>query len=184
MRESCKTPKLQPQETTWGRKASRLRKRHPNYRLVKSHRNYAVEEIARLLDVHKNTVRVWVKAGLQTIDDKRPMLILGQELIAFLQQRRARKRHPCEPGQMYCFRCRLPKFPGGGMVEYRPTTKTVGNLTAICPDCNCLMHRLVNMTKIADFCREIDVTFPQAPLHIREIIQPSANSDLRGDARS
>src|SRR6266481_1799331 len=150
-----------------------------NPRLVKSHRNYAVEEIADLLRVHKNTVSAWIKAGLQTIDDKRPMLILGQELIAFLQQRRASKRSPCQPGQMYCFRCRLPKFPGGDMVEYKPVTATVGNLAAICPDCNCLMHRLVSTTKIAYSCREIDVTFPQAPLHIREIIQPSANSDLR-----
>jgi hypothetical protein len=34
--------------------------RYPNYRLVKIHRNYTVEEIARLLKVHKNTVRGWI----------------------------------------------------------------------------------------------------------------------------
>ena len=88
-----------------------MRKRHPNYRLAKSHRSYAVEEIARLFDVHRNTVREWIKAGLQTIDDKRPVLILGHELIAFLQARRVSKKKPCGPGQMYCVRCPPPTIP-------------------------------------------------------------------------
>ena len=50
-------------------------KRHPNHRHVKIHRSYTVEEIAGLFGIHKNTVRRWVKAGLPTSDDKRPMLI-------------------------------------------------------------------------------------------------------------
>jgi hypothetical protein len=49
-----------------------MRKRRPNYRLVKIHRCYTVEEAARLLGTHKNTVRAWVRAGLPTCDSKRP----------------------------------------------------------------------------------------------------------------
>jgi hypothetical protein len=95
----------------------RPRKCRPNHRLVKSHRSYTVEEIARLFAIHKNTVRGWLKTGLRTIDDKRPMLILGNDLIAFLQARRAGKKQRCRPGQMYCVRCRLPKFPAAGMAD-------------------------------------------------------------------
>ncbi len=58
-------------------------KRHPNHRRVKIHRSYTVEEIASLFGVHKNTVREWVKAGLPTCDDKRPMLILGHVVHSF-----------------------------------------------------------------------------------------------------
>ena len=45
-----------------------MAKRHPNYRLVKIHRSYTVEEAAGSLGVHKNTVREWVKVGLPTSD--------------------------------------------------------------------------------------------------------------------
>ncbi len=83
-----------------------MAKRHPNHRQVKIHRNYTVEEIASLFGIHKNTVREWIKAGLPVLDDKRPMLILGQELAAFLQARRIKNKQTCQPGQMYCFRCR------------------------------------------------------------------------------
>ena len=49
--------------------------RHPNYRLVKIHRNYTVEEIACLLSVHKNTVRNWFKTGLP------PLIVRGRPLF-------------------------------------------------------------------------------------------------------
>src|SRR5260370_38995105 len=109
-------------------------KRHPNHRQVKIHRSYTVEEIASLFGIHKNTVREWIRAGLPVLDAKRPMLILGQELAAFLQARRIKNKQSCEPGQMYCFRCRAPKMAAGDMPAYLPQTEKLGWLKAICPD--------------------------------------------------
>jgi hypothetical protein len=51
--------------------------RHPNPRLVKIHRSYTVEEVARNLRKHKNTVRAWIKQGLRPIDGRRPTLFTG-----------------------------------------------------------------------------------------------------------
>ena len=62
-----------------------MRKRHPNYKLIKMHRSYTVEEIANRFTIHKNTVRRWIKDGLTCIDDKRPMLILGRSLWHFIR---------------------------------------------------------------------------------------------------
>jgi len=98
-------------------------KRHPNHRLVKIHRNYTVEEVARLLGKHKNTVRNWVKDGLAIIDDKHPMLILGSDLVAFLQARRVKNKQSCRPGELYCVRCRAPKFPAGDIVTIKDITE-------------------------------------------------------------
>ena len=105
-----------------------MKRRHPNHRLVKIHRSYTVEEIAKLFGIHKNTVRHWVKEGLATVDDKRPMLILGHVLIAFLQARRVKNKQTCKPGELYCVRCRAPKSPAGDMAEYSPSRRSSATL--------------------------------------------------------
>jgi hypothetical protein len=155
-----------------------MKRRHPNHRLVKIHRNYTVEEIAKLFGIHKNTVRHWIKEGLATIDDKRPMLILGHTLISFLHARRLKNKQTCKPGELYCVRCRAPKMPAGDMVEYFSITEKFGNLIAICPDCNSLMNRRVSMARIGEFSGKVDISFPEAFQHIEERIKPTVNSDL------
>lgn len=144
-----------------------MAKRHPNYRLVKIHRSYTVEEVAKLFGVHKNTVRTWLKNGLATIDGKRPTLIHGQVLYTFLQAKRVKHKRPCKTGEMYCVRCRAPKVPAGGMVEYQPVSETLGNLIAICPDCEAMMNRRSSLARLALIRSQMDITFLQALPHIR-----------------
>lgn len=154
-------------------------KRHPNPRLVKIHRNYTVEDIASLCSIHKNTVREWIKRwGLPTIDQKRPFLVLGRELAAFLQTRRKKNKCTCNPGEIYCVRCRAPKAPAGDMADYQLVTETLGNLIAICPDCGSIMNRRVSLAKLVQVRGKLDIKMPQALRHIVESVQPSVNSDL------
>ncbi len=157
-------------------------KRHPNHRLVKIHRSYTVEEIANLFNLHKNTVRLWVKDGLATIDDKRPMLILGHVLAAFLKTRRSKNKQRCKPGELYCVRCRAPKAPAGDMAEYCPITEKFGNLVAICPDCDAIMNRRVSLAKIGPIREKMDISFPEAVEHLIDRANPTVNSDLRQGA--
>jgi hypothetical protein len=42
-----------------------MRKRHPNHRLVKTHRIYTVEELAGLFGIHKNMVQQCIKISTQ-----------------------------------------------------------------------------------------------------------------------
>ena len=156
-------------------------KRHPNPRLAKIHRNYTVEEIANLFGIHRNTVREWIKRGLPTSDQKRPFLILGRDLVAFLQARRKKNKRPCKPGEIYCVRCRAPKAPAGDMADYQTVTETLGNLVAICPDCGSIINRRVSLAKLEQIRGQLDITMPQALRHIRES-RPSVNSDLRQGA--
>jgi hypothetical protein len=138
-----------------------MRTRRPNYRLVKIHRNYTVEEIANLFEIHKNTVRAWVKAGLPVCDDTRPMLILGRDLAEFLKAKRTKNKRPCGPGEIYCVRCRGPKSPAGNMAEYRPQTATLGNLVGICPDCEGMIFRRVSWAKLDQVKGGLEVSIPQ-----------------------
>ncbi len=154
--------------------------RHPNHRLAKIHRTYAVDEVANLFGVHRNTVREWIKRGLPTItDSRRPILILGRDLVIFIQARRLKNKRPCQPGEIYCVRCRAPKNPAGYMAEYQPGTTAVGNLVGICPSCESMMYRRVNLAKLEQIRGKLDITMPQALSHIGESTEPSVNSDLR-----
>lgn len=144
-----------------------MTKRHPNHRLVKIHRSYSVEEIAIQFNVHKNTVRTWIKEGLPTVDKHRPLLVLGRDLAVFLRARREKNKRVCQPDEIYCVRCRAPRKPAGGMVEYAPVTATSGNLVAICPVCEAIMNRRASLAKLADLLPHLDITMPQAQRHIR-----------------
>jgi len=158
-------------------------KRHPNYRQVKVHRNYTVEEIANLFGIHKNTVREWLKSGLSVIDDKRPMLIVGHNLAAFIRDRRSKNKQTCQPGQMYCVRCRAPKTAAGDMAEYKPQTDKLGMLKAICPDCYSIMNRRVSLAKLTLVRGKLAITFPQGLEQVSNSFQPTVNSDLERETK-
>ena len=155
-----------------------MRKRRLNYRLVKIHRSYTVEEAAGLLGTHKNTVRAWVKAGLPVCDGKRPVLILGRELATYLRERRTNSKQPCQPGEIYCVRCRTPKRPAGNMAEYLPITPSLGNLVGICPDCEAMMYRRASRGKLLEIQGRLDITFVEGQRQVNESSTPTVNSDF------
>jgi hypothetical protein len=153
-------------------------KRHPNFRLVKIHRSYSVEEIGRLFSVHKNTVRAWLKQGLDPIDKSRPILVHGKALVSFLAARRVASKRPCPPGHIYCMRCHAQKQPAGNMIDYTPVTDRTGNLSAICPTCGTMMYRRTSKAHLGEFSGKTEVTMADASPRIRERITPSVNCDF------
>ena len=141
-----------------------------------------MEEAARVLGSHKNTVRNWLGDGLEPIDGRRPVLIRGAELKAYLNARRRRNQSPCGPGQIYCVRCRSPKHPAPAIAEYVPITPTSGNLRACCPDCLGRIFRGVSLPRLAAATGNLTITFSDAQQRIVESPDPSVNCDLEQEA--
>ncbi len=83
---------------------------------LKSHRNYTVEEVARVLGVARGTVRHWTKKGLRFVTEQRPRLIRGDDLLEFLTKLKAPKQR-CQLHECYCFKCRAPREPALRMAE-------------------------------------------------------------------
>lgn len=134
-----------------------------NPRLVKLHRSYTVADIARVLSVHKNSVRGWQRdAGLKPLDGRRPLLFQGQALRAFLEARQAKRKCPCPPGTFYCFRCRQPRAPALGMVDCANINAVSGNLRALCETCETVMHRRVRLDALASVMPSIAVQIAEA----------------------
>lgn len=152
-------------------------RRHPIPRLAKIHRTYSVEDVSRLFKIHKNTVRIWLRQGLTPIDDQRPTLVLGCELRRFLTERRARAKQTCGPGRIYCLPCREPKIPAGKMAECLQTGEVTGALQGICPDCNRMIYRRVNLRKLEAARGDLDITLTLAGTRIEGTAKPSVNCD-------
>lgn len=157
-------------------------RRRPNYRLVKRHRSYSVEEIARLLRVHKNTVRAWLRQDLPTIDGRRPTLVHGPDPIHFLKNRRQVGKRPCGPDELFCVKCRWPRVPAGRIVDFIPLSATSGNLQGICPDCDSLIHRRVSRTSLDEVAAGLAIQFREDHPRIGKSSMPSVGCDFDQEA--
>ncbi|MCP5180217.1 MAG: helix-turn-helix domain-containing protein [Pseudomonadales bacterium] len=120
---------------------------------------YSVHEVAELLGVHRQTVKRWIREGLTVLDNRKPILIPGVALKAFLMERKARKKQPCRVGEMYCLRCRKPRIPEGLRVECDRTTTALGMLRGRCSDCGTVMNRRVATAALHTWREVVELTF-------------------------
>jgi hypothetical protein len=137
--------------------------RRINSRRVKIHRNYTVDEAAKTLGAHKNTVRLWIKQGLPVVDERRPILLQGKAIRAFLDNRKAKQKHRLSTGEFYCLKCRCPKYPAGRMADYVASTPNLGNLQGFCPDCENIMNRRTSFAKLDRIKGDLEVMICAGP---------------------
>jgi excisionase family DNA binding protein len=135
-------------------RAIRLR---PHPRRVKQSVTYDVSEAARLLGVHRNTIRRWLKDGLEPIDARRPLLIHGAHLKAFLARRKQCRKQACRPGEFFCFRCRVPRKPWGGTADVTLRTHKLASLLALCAECETPMYRAVRVADLPSLRSLLDL---------------------------
>lgn len=148
-----------------------------NPNAVKVHRSYSVGELAKRLGVHKNTIRHWQRDGMASIDGSRPSLFHGGAVRNFLIKRNASRKRPCPPGTLYCFRCRTPRPPALGMIEYVPLRPASGNLRAICETCEAIMHRSTRKADLAAIMPGLDVQVREAVQRLAGRSRPSLKCD-------
>jgi len=151
-----------------------MAKGRANHRGIKRHRSYTVDEAARALNVAKGTVRRWQKAGLPSIRDQQPALILGDDLIDYLATRRPQKQS-CKLDECFCFSCRAPRPAAGRMADVTTNGTTTGNLRALCATCLTVMHKRLSVSKISELQRLLDVTITQAAPRLSEHLSPCLN---------
>jgi hypothetical protein len=152
------------------------KKLNPN--LSKIHRNYTVEEIAGLYQVHKNTVRAWIANGLQVCDDKKPMLILGRVLREYIRKKNTIHKQKCQLWEFYCVRCRKPQSPALGMADYHAQAESRGRLVALCPSCEGTMNRYSSLEHLRVIEGKVDVSMRTEQPHINKTDNPLLNSDF------
>jgi integrase/recombinase XerD len=160
----------------------------PNRRIdprrIKIHRPYTVDEAAKVLGTHKNTVRQWIKQGLSTAGERRPTLLRGNDIRAFLENRNAKRKHRLASGEFYCLKCRAPKPSYGGVADYVPTSPTLGNMKGLCPDCGTIMNRRTSLAKLDRVKGKLEVTIFAGSATPKRDERPSLNCDFDQGSRT
>jgi hypothetical protein len=161
------------------RSARRRSGRYPTCRVKQAH-CYDLRETATLLGVHPNTVRHWLKRGLESIDSRRPVLIHGSSLKSFILTRRKDRRRKCRIDELFCFRCRAPRTVWGGVADVAMKTEKIAKVTALCSACGTEMHRTVRRTDISRIGELIDLRMMPFE-RLEDRAEANANCDFEKD---
>ena len=138
--------------------------------------SYSVQEIAELYSLHKNAVFMWVRSGLKIIDQKKPYLINGSDLIEFLNTKQKKRKHKCKPDELFCFKCRLPRTSQLNSVSITPRNLHRLKISGRCAVCNTKMFKEASVQR----CSELELIFAgvlQTQEHIIDCDNLSLNSD-------
>lgn len=130
-------------------------KKRLNPNLAKIHRSYTVEEVAELFNVHKRTVRNWVKSGLPVYNELRPLLILGTDLRLFIRQNRQGNRRQCNGSELYCLRCRAPRLPSPDSVKFVQLPSGIGRVFGTCVKCGSKVNKFFSWRRLDSVRNEL-----------------------------
>lgn len=153
------------------------KRRTYNTRLIKRDYCYRVEEVAELFGLHVQAVRRWLRDGLRRIDDRRPILIHGSDLIAFLDERQSKRKCRCAAGELYCCRCRMPRRPRSCLVRIELETDSRLLLSGECVECAAAMRQIGSVRKL-DLYRSTFVVQMKASTRIDGRSEPSVMCHL------
>jgi excisionase family DNA binding protein len=158
-----------------------MAKRFPANR-IKSHLVYTVWEVADLLGCHRQTVIRWIRdGGLEADRSRRPWLIEGRVLRAFLGLRRRADKQSLALHHCYCLGCRAPREPDGKIADFRLQTPATGMLIGLCPACGAIMNKVIRRSALEALRARIDVTIqPADPRLVSSGTAPSKVTFLSG----
>ena len=134
-----------------------MSRRRVNYRLIKIRRSYTVEQLAHLLGCHKNSVRLWLRQGLETLDGKRPLLIQGSDARRFLEAKKRSRKQRCKPDELYCLKCHAARAPADRRAIYSARARQAALLTAHCRDCGTRMFKRVSPLALPSLRKALDL---------------------------
>lgn len=113
---------------------------------------YSIKELMELLGIDHKTVTRWIEDGLKIVEgSKKPILIMGQDVKDFLNQRQQKKKFKLKRSEFLCFHCRQPTNAKKGSIRIKN-----GKKLAVCRVCSSKISRTIKP-------RQKDYTIPATP---------------------
>lgn len=124
-----------------------------NLRLIKTSRSYYVQQIVKLLGVHKRTVHTWIKEGLQPNSDEKPYLIHGSTLKSFIKDRQDKRKSKCRSGEVFCLTCHKPRTLKDDSLEFCFINEIKLNVGGKCSECGNKLKRFTSPEKLIELLK-------------------------------
>ena len=150
--------------------------RRYNTRIIKQTLTYSAHELGERLKVTPNTITHWRKLGLRSIDDHKPYLYRGSDVVAFLEGQFQKQRHKCRPNEFFCCRCRAPRRSLGDMVDIHFQTDTRLMIIGVCVACDVKIHKGGSVKKLPDI-QALFITHTPLPIRLIGTTQSLVNCD-------
>lgn len=110
-----------------------------NPQIISGHLSYTTDEITAKLSINKKTIFRWIDEGLVTVQgQKKPILILGNDLKTFIRRKNSKKKVQLKRHEFYCFRCKVPRWAKRGTINQSGDEKR-----GECVVCNGKMSRKI-----------------------------------------
>ena len=124
-------------------------RRKPNVNLIQKSRCYTVSEVAKRIDRTVHTVRSWINQGLPVLPETSPRLIDGAELKDWLIAKWAKRKQPCEIGELFCCKCGKPSAPDPISVKTAAgLSPTTANISGKCGTCGTPMQQVRKLSDV------------------------------------
>lgn len=117
-------------------------------KFIRQNYTYSVYEIAEIYNLTPDTVFRWIRyEGLLRITSSKKYFIHSSELLKFLKQRNGKNKKPCEYGEIYCCKCRLPRNPKPSSLTNKKCPNETIRISAKCGTCDTHIFTIVSSKK-------------------------------------
>ena len=137
------------------------KKRKPDLRRIRPSKVYTLPEIAKTMDRKSATIRSWVRKGLPLVSEQKPVLVLGASLKEWLQETWKAKTRKCQPGEMFCFKCRRPGKPKPGSVKLTARNEKTVSIKGRCAVCDTRMYQAGSLAAVEEIKKRFSPLTPQ-----------------------
>jgi len=103
-----------------------------NPQIIYGCQSYTIDELAKVYEMNKKTCLRWIEEGLKILPGgKKPILMLGSEIKAFIHLKNSKKKVRLKRDEFYCLKCKSPRRAKRGTI-----TKKWDSKRGVCSVCN------------------------------------------------
>ncbi|MCQ2005699.1 tyrosine-type recombinase/integrase [Rhizobium sp. NRK18] len=140
---------------------------------VRKHWVYSRDDLKEMYGVSDSTILNWIRAGLETVDIKRPQLFAGYKVRRFITRMRWPDGRSPQDGRIHCSVCLGFKTLITGTIKTFAADTNCLLVTGMCTDC----HNMLQADIPADEVPEIFASAINIPGHSSDVSDDGASGE-------